>query len=205
VAATSSRTCCDSSVYARVLTHLPAAARAAMSARNLASIAWSSDLHQGLDACDATQFPRACFEFAWIHPPYWRQKVYSDDSRCLSRAATLEAFLERYRLLIANCIGALVPGGKLAILMGDYCDSQAGFVPLVYHSKSLAFEAGLRQCCTDIIRFSHGASSSNKSPTGRHSFRGSMMYAWCSRINAIWEEVHDANDATAARSRSDER
>src|SRR5258708_5290911 len=52
---------------------------------------WSSDLHQGLDACDATQFPRACFEFAWIHPPYWRQKVYSDDSRCLSRAATLEA------------------------------------------------------------------------------------------------------------------
>jgi hypothetical protein len=29
-------------------------------------------------------------------------------------------------------------------------------VPLVYWTKHLAFAAGLRQCCTDIIRFSHG-------------------------------------------------
>jgi len=51
---------------------------------------------------------------------------------------------------------------RLAVLMGDYCDRQAGFVPLVHHTKRLAFDAGLRQCCTDIIRFSHGASSSRK-------------------------------------------
>jgi hypothetical protein len=55
-----------------------------------------------------------------------------------------------------------VPGGKLAILMGDYNDREAGFVPLTYHTKQLAFDLGLRQCCTDIIRFSHGASSSRK-------------------------------------------
>lgn len=30
------------------------------------------------------------------------------------------------------------------------------------HTKRLAFRAGLQQCCTDIIRFSHGASSSRK-------------------------------------------
>src|SRR3954469_2697160 len=95
---------------------------------------WSSDLHQGADACDASQFPRACFEFCWIHPPYWRQKLYTGDSRCLSRTPTLEAFLDRYRLLIENCAGALVPGGKLAILMGDYSDREAGFVPLTYHT-----------------------------------------------------------------------
>jgi hypothetical protein len=123
---------------------------------------WSSDLRDGADACDSSQFPRACFEFAWIHPPYWRQKLYCDDSRCLSRAPTLEAFLQRYRLLIANCAGALSPGGKLAILVGDYSDRQAGFTPLVYWTKHIAFAAGMRQCCTDIIRFSHGASSSKK-------------------------------------------
>ena len=50
----------------------------------------------------------------------------------------------------------------LAILMGDYTDRDAGFVPLTYWTKRLAFEAGLRQVCTDIIRFSHGASSSKK-------------------------------------------
>jgi hypothetical protein len=56
----------------------------------------------------------------------------------------------------------LKPGGKLAILMGDYNDREAGFVPLTYHTKRLAFESGLIQTCTDIIRFSHGASSSRK-------------------------------------------
>lgn len=130
--------------------------------KELGLYCWSSDLHQGADACDASQFPRDCFQFAWIHPPYWRQKLYTQDARCLSRAPTLEAFLERYRLLIGNCAGALVPGGKLAILMGDYCDREAGFVPLVYWTKRIAFESGLRQCCTDIVRFSHGASSSKK-------------------------------------------
>jgi len=122
----------------------------------------SSDLHQNVDACDASQFPRDCFEFAWIHPPYWRQKLYTSDPRDLSRTPTLDAFLERYRLLIENCAGSLVAGGKLAILMGDYCDREIGFVPLTHHTKRLAFDLGLRQACTDIIRFSHGASSSRK-------------------------------------------
>ena len=46
--------------------------------------------------------------------------------------------------------------------MGDYSDRDEGFVPLTYHTKRLAFDAGLRSHATDIIRFSHGASSSRK-------------------------------------------
>jgi hypothetical protein len=46
--------------------------------------------------------------------------------------------------------------------MGDYSDRDEGYVPLVYWTKQLAFQAGLRQPCTDIIRFSHGAGSSKK-------------------------------------------
>jgi hypothetical protein len=130
--------------------------------RELPVYCWSSDLHDGSDACDASKFRRQCFEFCFIHPPYWRMKIYNDDPRCLSQAPTLEAFLDRYRLLIENCAGALVPGGKLAILIGDYQDYDAGFVPLVYWTKKIAFDLGLRQICTDIIRFSHGASSSRK-------------------------------------------
>jgi hypothetical protein len=41
--------------------------------KELGIYCWSSDIHEGADACDASQFPRECFEFAWIHPPYWRQ------------------------------------------------------------------------------------------------------------------------------------
>jgi hypothetical protein len=129
-------------------------------------MAW--DIHRGLDACDPQGFGSEVFEFIWAHPPYWRQKLYAADDRDLSRAPTLDAFLRRYGQFIRNCALALKPGGKLGILMGDYQDREAGFVPLTYHTKRLAFAAGLRQHGTDIIRFSHGASSSRK--TYRSSF-----------------------------------
>lgn len=135
----------------------------------LGLLCWSSDLHEGVDACAPGAFTPGTFDFCWLHPPYWRQKLYTQDPRDLSRTPTLEAFLERYRQLIVSCARALAPGGRLAILMGDYHDREAGFVPLGYHTKRLAFEAGLRQCCTDIIRFSHGASS------GRKVYRSSFI------------------------------
>lgn len=124
-------------------------------------ISW--DIHQGFDACDPQQFPEPeSLGFIWAHPAYWRQKLYSEDPRDLSRSPTLDHFLRRYGQFIRNCASALKPGGKLAILMGDYRDREAGYVPLTFHTKRLAFDAGLQQCCTDIIRFSHGASSSKK-------------------------------------------
>jgi len=121
------------------------------------------DVHQGFDACDPKDFPPAdMFDFIWCHPPYWRMKLYADDPSDLSRAPTLDAFLRRYGQFIKNCRNSLKRGGKLAILMGDYSDREAGYVPLVYYTKNLAFNAGLKQHCTDIIRFSHGASSGKK-------------------------------------------
>ena len=129
----------------------------------------SNDIHQGFDLCDpanfhgeSRRFDRRTFDFVWLHPPYWRQKLYANDPRDLSRTPTLDAFLERYAMAIAHAAFVLKPGGKLAILMGDYCDYSEGFVPLTHHTKRIAFDCGLRQCCTDIVRFSHGASSSKK-------------------------------------------
>jgi len=121
------------------------------------------DIHQGFDACNPNEFPsEGSFDFIWAHPPYWRQKLYADDPRDLSRSPTLEDFLRRYGQFIRNCSRALKPGGKLAILMGDYLDREVGFVPLTFHTKRLAFAVGFRQHGTEIIRFSHGASSSKK-------------------------------------------
>ncbi len=131
--------------------------------RELGIPCMSLDIHSGFDACDAASFEGlGPVDFVWIHPPYWRQKLYTGDLRDLSRAATLEDFLGRYRALVSHCAAVLEPGGKLAILMGDYSDREAGFVPLVYHTQRLCFEAGLKQTCTQIVRFSHGASSGKK-------------------------------------------
>ena len=122
----------------------------------------SFDIHDGFDACDSQGFGTDVFDFIWAHPAYWRMKLYADDPRDLSRAPTLDVFLTRYGQFLRNAAHALQPGGKLAILMGDYQDREAGYVPLTFHTKRLAFACGLRQCATDIIRFSHGASSSRK-------------------------------------------
>ncbi len=64
-------------------------------------MAW--DIHQGYDACDPASAPAAeSFDFVWAHPAYWRMKLYADDPRDFSRAATLEAFLVRYGQFIRN-------------------------------------------------------------------------------------------------------
>jgi hypothetical protein len=130
--------------------------------RELSIPCMSWDIHRGLDACEPQGFGTDTFAFIWAHPPYWRQKLYADDPRDLSRAPTLDHFLRRYGQFIRNCAAALKHEGKLAILMGDYSDRDAGFVPLTWHTKRLAFAAGLQQHCTDIVRFSHRASSSTK-------------------------------------------
>jgi hypothetical protein len=129
---------------------------------------WSGDIHHGQDACEPPPASER-FDFVWLHPPYWRQKLYASDPRDLSREPTLEGFLARYAQLLRASAVALEPGGRLAVLMGDYQDREAGFVPLVFWTKRLAFEAGLVQCATDIVRFSHGASS------GRKTYRSSFI------------------------------
>jgi len=137
--------------------------------KELSTPCLSFDIRDGFDATDENAFRGLPdFDFIWAHPPYWRQKLYTASERDLSRAPTLDAFLTSYEALIRNCAGALSQGGKFAILMGDYCDHDAGFVPLTFYTKQLAMAAGLSQHCTDIIRFSHGASSSRK--TYRSSF-----------------------------------
>jgi hypothetical protein len=131
--------------------------------RELGIPCMSWDIHQGIDACDPAGFgPEATFAFIWSHPPYWRQKLYAADPKDLSRAPTLGEFLRRYGQYFRNCARALKPGGKLCVLMGDYNDHEAGFISLTYWTKRLAFAAGLKQHCTDIVRFSHGASSGKK-------------------------------------------
>jgi hypothetical protein len=115
--------------------------------RELAVPCLSLDIHEGFDAADASSFQNltgAPFDFVWAHPPYWRQKLYAADVRDLSRCPTLDTFLDRYAAFIRNSAGVLSPGGKLAILMGDYSDFEAGFVPLTHYTKRFVLATGLR-------------------------------------------------------------
>ena len=147
----------------------------------------STDLRGGMDACDPARYVgTGPFDFVWLHPPYWRQKRYSDDPRCLSNASTLDAFLEQLRQVVRNCAKVLCADGKLAILIGNYHDRKAGYVPLVYHAQHACRQVGLRHACTEIIRLQHGASSSGK--VYRSKFIP-MLHEVC----VIWERVDESS------------
>ena len=147
----------------RVLDPMTGSGTCADVCRELGIECVSFDIREGIDACNPQSYiDLGEFDFVWLHPPYWRQKHYTDDRRDLSNCPTLHGFLTRYRALLEHCSDALAPGGKLAVLMGDYSDREEGFCPLIYHTQRLCFEAGLKQNCTQIVRFSHGASSSRK-------------------------------------------
>ena len=130
--------------------------------RDLAIPCASFDLRQGRDAADPATFRTiAPVDFVWMHPPYWRMIRYSDDPRCLSNAPTLEDFLSRLRHVIINCRDSLTPQGKLAILIGDG-KHNGQYLALPFRVMQLAMEEGLALACPEIIRFSHGATSSRK-------------------------------------------
>lgn len=122
----------------------------------------AQDLRRGFDAAKPVHFADVgLFDFVWMHPPYWNMIHYSDDPRCLSNAESLPDFLEKLRAVIRNCVSVLVEGGHVAILMGDG-KHKGEYLGLPYRTLQAAAAEGLWLAAPEIIRFSHGASSSAK-------------------------------------------
>jgi hypothetical protein len=127
----------------------------------------SLDLRAGGDACAAGTFRQlGQFDLVWLHPPYWKMVRWSDDPRCLANAPTLGEFLQRLRAAIRNCASVLAPGGVLALLMGDYRD-KGSYLALPFRTMNIASAEGLELAAPEIIRFSHGTTSSR---TTEYSF-----------------------------------
>jgi len=120
------------------------------------------DLKAGFDATRAESFAGlGTFDFVWLHPPYWQMIRYNSDSRCLSNAPTLEAFVTGLRLVLRNCRAVLAPRGKLAVLMGD--GKHAGqYMGLPFRTLNAAEAEGYWLAAPEIIRFGHGSTSSNR-------------------------------------------
>lgn len=122
----------------------------------------SMDIRHGQDAADPNLYEAVgAIDFAWLHPPYWRQIVYNQDPRCLSQAPTAEAFCDRMRLVLRNIRGVLSRHGKVAVLIGGYSD-RGVYQPLPQLLVAAAAQEQLRMACTEIIRFQYGNTSSRK-------------------------------------------
>ena len=136
--------------------------------RDLGIECTSFDLKAGQDASDPSSYADLPeYDFAWLHPPYWRMVRYNDDPRCLSAAPSLEDFLDGLGTVLENCRSVLGPGGHVAVLIGGYED-RGRHIPLPALASATAIERGLWPACTDIVRFQHGNTSARR--TYRSSF-----------------------------------
>lgn len=122
----------------------------------------SHDLTTGFDAAEGDNFSGVGeYDFVWLHPPYHRMVRYNDDWRCLSNAPTLDGFLLLLGAVIRNCKSVLSGRGRLAILIGDGKED-GRYQALPFRTFNLAEREGLTLAAPEIIRFSHGSSSSRK-------------------------------------------
>lgn len=146
----------------RVLDPMTGSGTCADVCRELGVECVSFDLRLGQDAADPASYAGLGeFDFVWLHPPYWRQIVYSDDPRCLSNAPTLAAFVERIGDVLAACDTALADDGRIAVLMGNYSE-RGRYQPLTYLTMLRAMQLGFWPACTEIVRLQYRNTSSQK-------------------------------------------
>jgi hypothetical protein len=121
------------------------------------------DLKTSFDATKSESFAGlGLFDFVWLHPPYFQMVRYNPaDSRCLSNAATLEAFVTALRSVFRNCGRVLTERGKLAVLIGDG-KHDGRYMGLPFRLFNAAEEEGYRLAAPEIIRFGHGSTSSKR-------------------------------------------
>ena len=120
------------------------------------------DLSTGFDATDPRSFDAlGGFDMVWLHPPYFDLIKYNKDPRCLSQCDSLEAFCTKLHALIRNCAGVLTERGRLAVLIGDVT-RRGRYYALPFHTWTVAHSLGLELACPEIVRLSHGATSSAK-------------------------------------------
>jgi hypothetical protein len=123
----------------------------------------SMDLTAGFDAGDPGAYAGlGKFDFVWLHPPYWRMIQWSDDSRCLANAPTVGEYFRRLDAVLRNCRNVLEADGHLAVLIGDL-RFHGTYQALPFRAYMLAEVAGFELAAPEIIRFSHGTTSSKRS------------------------------------------
>lgn len=74
-----------------------------------------------------TDLPAESVHLAITSPPYWTLKQYEDHPDQLGHVAAYDEFLDAIEIVWEGVRRALVPGGRLVIVIGDVCLSRRKF------------------------------------------------------------------------------
>jgi len=116
---------------------------------------WGGDLREGFDL--TRQDLPGRFDFAWIHPPYWNIIRYSEQPGDLSGVEDYGEFRRLLMLCLKRCYDALLPGGRLAVLIGD-ARRQGSYTAII--KDVLNFPHG--EIRSVIIKVQHNCTSDRK-------------------------------------------
>ena len=121
------------------------------------------DLTQGWDIL-TSPLPEKQFDMVWYHPPYWDMIRYSNDPKDMSNCNTLEEFEQKLSLSVERLLGALKPGGIMAILIGDKRKNGV-YYPLL---RTLLMNPKIGELKAIIIKIQHHCQSDNKAYGARN-------------------------------------
>lgn len=76
------------------------------------------------DARSASALAPNSIHLVVTSPPYWTLKRYNEHDQQLGHVTEYDEFVRALDEVWANCYGALVPGGRLVINVGDVCLSR---------------------------------------------------------------------------------
>ncbi|MBK8913497.1 MAG: site-specific DNA-methyltransferase [Phycisphaerales bacterium] len=106
---------------------LPTLARDAEAVRGIeATVRGLPTTHELIlgDARSASALPEGSVHLVVTSPPYWTLKRYNESKHQLGHVADYDEFIGALDEVWANCLRALVPGGRLIVNVGDVCLSR---------------------------------------------------------------------------------
>ena len=116
-----------------------------------------------IQQADARNLPAAdaSADLVFIHPPYFDMVRYSDADADLSRAASLNAFLQMLRDVFLECQRVLKPGKHLCVMLGDLVN-QGRFQPVCRKAANMLEGIGMVDAGF-AVKLAHGDTSRRKS------------------------------------------
>jgi hypothetical protein len=132
------------------------------------------DLTQGWDVLTGPM-PEKQFDMVWYHPPYWDIIRYSNEQKDLSNCATLEEFENKLNRSAERLIGALKPGGIMAILIGDKRKNGI-YYPLL---RTLLINPKVGELRAIITKVQHHCQSDKKDYRTNNPFLIPIKHEYC--------------------------
>ena len=138
------------------------------------------------------------FDFIWWHPPYSNIIRYSGHPQDLSSCVSYQDYLHKMEICLQKLYNALLPGGVLAILIGDM--RKKGTYTPIFHDI-LSMQIGVLKSI--IIKMQHNTVSAKKTYSFGSEERRRWMIPIAHEYCLLLTKSEQTCDVRLPRGRSD--